>query len=190
MKNKVKLELTTVAKIVKKNYCPCLPLLQKVHRATKTIRIQGLIQHTEVLILIDSSSSCTFVSEALVQSLKLPTVDIPATQVKMANGGLLRSTRKVNQLTWWAQGHTFSTEARVLALGCYDIILGIDWLEQHSPMWVHWKRKRMRFSHHGKRITLSGVKDNTTHCKKITVKKAQGPDQKERGSTNCPIGTT
>ena len=109
-----------------------------------------------------------------MQSLKLPTVDIPATQVKMANGGLLRSTRKVNQLTWWAQGHTFSTEARVLALGCYDIILGIDWLEQHSPMWVHWKRKRMRFSHQGKRITLSGVKDNTTHCKKITVKKLKG----------------
>jgi flagellar motor switch protein FliG len=41
-------------------------------------------------------------------------------------------------------------------------------------MWVDWKRKRMRFNHNGKRITLAGIKDNVTHCKKISAKKLKG----------------
>jgi hypothetical protein len=50
----------------------------------------------------------------------------------------------------------------------------MDWLEQHSLMWVHWKRKRIRFTHEWKRITLTRVKDNLAQCQKITVKKLKG----------------
>jgi hypothetical protein len=47
----------------------------------------------------------------------------------------------------------------VLPLGGYDMILGMEWLEEFSPMWVDWKRKKMRFTYEEKRITLVGVKE-------------------------------
>lgn len=110
----------------------------------------------------------------MVESLKLPTVPIPELTVRMANGNKMPCNMAVQSLKWWTQGHTFDTAAKVLPLSCYDMILGMDWLEIHSPMWVHWKRKQLRFSHQGKRITLRGVKDNLTHCHRVTGKKLKG----------------
>jgi hypothetical protein len=41
-------------------------------------------------------------------------------------------------------------------------------------MWVHWQRKRLRFTHNGKRITLKKIKDCLNQCKKVTVRKLKG----------------
>lgn len=54
------------------------------------------------------------------------------------------------------------------------MIMGMDWLENFSPMWVDWKRKRMRFQCQGNNITLTGVKDQTTSCKMVTGKQLKG----------------
>ncbi|CAO2166488.1 unnamed protein product [Urochloa humidicola] len=59
----------------------------------KTIRLQGLLQKQEVLILIDSSNSGTFISEELVQTLKMQTSVVSPIQVKMANGTKLSCGR-------------------------------------------------------------------------------------------------
>jgi hypothetical protein len=50
----------------------------------------------------------------------------------------------------------------------------MDWLESHSPMWVHWKRKIMHFSHQGQRISLYGVRPNMKSRYKISAKKLKG----------------
>jgi hypothetical protein len=50
----------------------------------------------------------------------------------------------------------------------------MDWLEQYSPMWIHWKRKLLRFTHAGKRIALKGTKDSLSHCPKIKLRKLKG----------------
>ncbi|KAF0896451.1 hypothetical protein E2562_024315 [Oryza meyeriana var. granulata] len=39
---------------------------------------------------------------------------------------------------WWIQGFSFRSDVRILPLGCYDVILGMDWLERHSPMQIDW----------------------------------------------------
>jgi hypothetical protein len=41
------------------------------------------------------------------------------------------------------QGHTFHSTFKVIPLGSFDIILGMDWLEAFSPMRVNWKDKWM-----------------------------------------------
>jgi len=46
-------------------------------------------------------------------------------------------SKVVAGLQWSSQGHTFSVDAGVLPLKCYDVIVGEDWLEDCSPMWVH-----------------------------------------------------
>lgn len=54
------------------------------------------------------------------------------------------------------------------------MILGMDWLEKFSPMWVDWKRKRMRFQYQGSNVTLTGVRDQVRHAKLMSGKQLQG----------------
>jgi hypothetical protein len=54
------------------------------------------------------------------------------------------------------------------------MVLGMDWLEQFSPMWIHWKRKLLQFTHRGKWITLKGIKDCISNCSKVKVRKLRG----------------
>lgn len=62
----------------------------------------------------------------------------------------------------------------MLNIGCYDPILGADWLDIHSPMWVHWRKKIMRFTHNKKRITIRGVQSKTIKCKRVSIHKLKG----------------
>jgi hypothetical protein len=140
----------------------------------KTMRLQGTIQDQNIMILIDSGSSATFVSDRLVAKAQLHTTAVTPIQVAVVDGGKLHSDKMVLDFSWWTQGHHFSNEARVLPLGTYDLILGMDWLEKHSPMWVDWKRKRMRFTYQESRISLTGVKDYTTKCLPLRAKKLKG----------------
>ena len=49
--------------------------------------------------------------------------------VKIADGGTLSCFGVVPNCKWQTQGYEFSTDLRILALGCYDMVVGIDWLE-------------------------------------------------------------
>jgi hypothetical protein len=65
-------------------------------------------------------------------------------------------------------------DARVLALHCYDMIVGEDWLEAISPVWVDYKTKEMHLTHQGRRITLQVIRDQLQECPEIPRKKVQG----------------
>jgi hypothetical protein len=138
------------------------------------MRLKATIQQQEVLVLIDSGRSGTFINNTVVQQLGLPVTAAPLTHVTVADGGKLTSEGVVENLQWWTQGHCFTNTTKILQLGYYDMILGMDWLEQFSPMWVHWQHKRMRFNYQGARITLTGVKDCTSTCLPLQTKKLKG----------------
>lgn len=97
----------------------------------------------------------------------------------MANGAKLTSDKMISSLTWWTHGQTFTTSARVLNLQHYDMVLGVDSLETFIPMWIHWKKKKMRFTHNKQRVTLVGIKDCTDKCHKLKVGKLKGLLRKE-----------
>jgi hypothetical protein len=99
---------------------------------------------------------------------------VPEILVTIANGSKMASDSYIPQVVWWTQGHTFTTSARVLNLQNYDMVLDMDWLEQFSPMWIHWKKKTMRFTHNSKRILLQGVKDCTSRCSPLNARKLKG----------------
>ncbi|WVZ83774.1 hypothetical protein U9M48_030879 [Paspalum notatum var. saurae] len=46
---------------------------------------------------------------------------------------------------WVIQGVQFSTSFKILPLNCYDAILGMEWIEQFSPMSVQWAEKWLSF---------------------------------------------
>jgi hypothetical protein len=67
------------------------------------------------------------------------------------------SDSQVQGLQWWTQGHTFNTDMRILVIGAYDAILGMDWLKKQGTMTCNWNLKSLSFEHHGKAITLQGI---------------------------------
>jgi hypothetical protein len=78
-------------------------------------------------MLVDSGSSHSFISEAL--AVAWPQVHrCRPMQVKIANGAMIHCDLSVLDYVWQVQGTEFATTLRLLPLGCYDIILGMDWL--------------------------------------------------------------
>lgn len=111
----------------------------------QTLKLLAQIGKHKVLLLVDSGSIGTFVSEQLVSHLKLKTTACEATTYKAADGGLMLCDQKVTQLPWFIQGDKFVSNAKVLPLKCYDLVLGEDWLEDCSPLLIDYKLKTMQF---------------------------------------------
>jgi len=82
----------------------------------KIIKLHGIVKDQQLLILIDSGSTCTFISTKTATALNCVLMPAPPIQVAVANGDKLQSNHQVLNFSWWSQGHTFTTDARVLPL--------------------------------------------------------------------------
>jgi hypothetical protein len=120
------------------------------------MRVQGFMHNQMLVVLIDSSSSLSFVSQNLVDKMGLPVQKCAGVEVKVANGEKMRSDKKVVDLEWWFGGHTYTTTLRVLELDMYDLILGFDWLKKHSPMQCDWLQNVLTFVDKGVIVQLRG----------------------------------
>ena len=60
------------------------------------------------------------------------------------------------QLEWEVQGCSFHTDAKVLPLAHYDLVVVMDWLAQYSPMQVDWAQKWLVIPYEGAFQTLQG----------------------------------
>jgi hypothetical protein len=104
-----------------------------------------LLHNQVMLVLLDSRSSTSFINKQLVDRLGLPVHPCVSCKVRVANGEIMYSYTMVRSLEWWANGHTYQSDMRVLGLGAYDAILGYDWLRRHSPMHYDWEGKVISF---------------------------------------------
>jgi hypothetical protein len=57
--------------------------------------------------------------------------------ISVAGGGLLSCSALLQDAEFIIDGTTFSAHFKVLPLVHFDMILGMDWLEQFNPMQVH-----------------------------------------------------
>ena len=144
----------------------------------------------QVLILVDSGSSGSFISQNAVEKLQLTPRPTKAVTVVVADGAKLECSTEVPEVIWHCQNNVFSSTLRVFDLKGYDMILGMDWLESCGDMWVGWEKKTLRFRHAGKRITLGGIKDRTDSCEQISgaqLHKLLKNDQVAQVVQLCPI---
>lgn len=142
----------------------CLLSTHAVSRgeSPRTIRLRALVENQVMLLLVDSSSMHSFISQAFADRIKAKSTYLPPVEVRVANGERLTCNSMVTGVQWWCLGHTFTTDMRQLALGAYDGVLGMDWLEQNSPMNCHWLEKTISFEHQGTPVTLQGVRPKET----------------------------
>lgn len=135
----------------------------------RTVRLLGMLDGIEVLILVDSGSSHSFISEAVATRMKDRIQPIPSIAVKIANGGILQCSGIIPRCSWKTQGQQFVTYVRVHSLGCYDMVVGMDWLEQCGPMLVDWAAKTLQFDHEGRQVVLQGLQAKTSQVQQVDM---------------------
>jgi hypothetical protein len=129
-----------------------------------TICLRAMVGDQMLLILVDSGSTGSFLNEAMLPRLHCTTQQTTPVTVKLANNATLSCDQWVPTLTWHLQGEQFHTPMRVLPLGAYDAILGVDWLKKHGLVTGDWIQKTLRITNVGRRVTLQGVQATPTQA--------------------------
>jgi hypothetical protein len=124
--------------------------------APKTVKFLGTMQSQQALILVDSGSTYSFISSTLAESLQGLSPLPNALKVVVANDNSLHCSTQLADCIWSTQGVTFQTYFKVIPLQYYDIIVGMDWLENFSPMEIHWKNKWMLLPYNNTKVLLQG----------------------------------
>jgi hypothetical protein len=123
----------------------------------RTIKFLGNIQGCDVLVLLDSGNSASFVCAALASQLIGVSPALSPLKVQVANGSQMLCQQQLVDAIWSLNGYQFQSTLKVLPLQTYDMIVGMDWLEAHSPMLVHWSAKWLEIPLNGEKITLHVV---------------------------------
>jgi hypothetical protein len=140
----------------------------------RTIRLLASICGQQVLILVDSGSSRSFMSNKLMGTIS-PVQKLPRPiRVKVADGRILWSKHWVPNCKQLCGGVTFNMDLKVLPLSGYDMILGMDWLEGYSPMAVHWAEKWMKFLYNRKEVLLQGLRPQLRSCRQLSSTQLRG----------------
>lgn len=147
------------------------------HRGS--MRMLGQIQSKEILILVDSGSTASFISEKVAADLPNVKLLPISVQVKVADGSVLSCQSEIQSCEWTSQGHVLCNNLKVLALGNYDMILEMDWLMQHSPMIVNWATKSLVVNMHGQQVSLQGIISYTAQCSLISSRQLKELDKKQ-----------
>lgn len=123
----------------------------------KTVQFIGQIQGMELLVLMDSGSSHSFLSAQVAAHVHgLTPLQRPLT-VQVANGAQLQCTHELTNAVWSLSGCDFTSSLRVLPLQKYDLLVGMDLLENFSPTMVNWADKWLMIPYNGSTVKLFGL---------------------------------
>lgn len=101
------------------------------------MKFHGTIQGMDLLVLLDSGSSHSFLSAHVAQHIQGVSPLPSQLSVQIANGDRIQCIQQVTQAVWTLGGCEFQSSLRILPLQTYDLIVGMDWLELYSSMMVH-----------------------------------------------------
>lgn len=121
------------------------------------------------LILFDSGSSSNFISEQLAKSFTNWVALSKPVVVRVVNGSSILCSHQLSNCEVKIQGHSFMLDLKILPLKCYDVIIGMDWLELYCPMEIHWHKKWMSFLYKGQRINIQGLHHSVNQTQQISV---------------------
>jgi hypothetical protein len=111
----------------------------------EVIQLQAFIEDKEILILVDSGSSTSFVNTQLASKLQGASPLPQLRKVNVADGTQHSCSSYIPHCPWSVGKHQFYTDLKILPLGSFDAILGMDWLEEHNPD-IDWVKRHSIFT--------------------------------------------
>jgi hypothetical protein len=136
---------------------------------SKSLRFWGSIQGHEVLVLVDSGSSNSFINTKFISLLSGISQLSHPIKVQVANGHVLYCAAELSQAKWSIQGVDFVSDLKILPLPFYDVIVGMDWFESNSPMRVDWLNKWIVINQAGVSVQLHGILPSIPECSVIEL---------------------
>jgi hypothetical protein len=146
----------------------------------KTMWFIGHIGGMDMLVLLDSGSSTSFISHRVASHLPNWTPLPASLRVQVANGSQLSCDHELTNVTWYLNEYAFSSNLKIIQLTHYDLILGMDWLSSHSPMWVHWEDKWLIIPYQGSTIKLCGMGVQDMQCTVMEVSSLESLTDKDQ----------
>jgi hypothetical protein len=110
--------------------------------------------------LVDSSSTHSFVHEAVVHTLGLNVVHRLGLSMKAANGKRLQSYSVCKDTRVDIQGETFMMDCYTLPLEGFDVILVVQWLKSLGPIVWDFATLSMAFLRHKLFVKLNWLWDH------------------------------
>ena len=106
-----------------------------------TMRVRGVHEKKNLYVLIDSGSTHNFMDKRIADLLGCKLQPTGRTKVYVADGSMIGVCGKIEKFKWQFQGHHFQADSIVIALGCHDIVLGVQWLHTLGP--ITWDFKEL-----------------------------------------------
>lgn len=119
-----------------------------------TIKLPRVLHNKDIIVLVDSGSTHSFLDPALALNLNLPLEEALALTVTIANGDKMACNKICRQLIWLMQGEELQKDFRMLRLGGCDMVLGMDWIDSYAPIELHTRPPSISFHKEGKRVNL------------------------------------
>ena len=127
----------------------------------KTIRTRARIQKHEMVALIDSGATHSFIHEKVAKHFGLTMTPTPLFRVRVADGRPLRCTGVYKQVTTIVGGVSFCIDLFPLPLTGLDMVLGMTWLTLLGPTLCDWEAQTLEFTWAGEKQRVCGLRNKT-----------------------------
>ena len=127
------------------------------------VEVEGKLNQTPISILIDPWSSLNYISSNIVEKCKLSVEKFAKSWlVQLAIDAKRKVISFVNDcIVNMAQFET-SIKLNVLPLGSYDMLIGMDWLEQHRVVLNCFDKNFTFVNNGGETVNIRGIPSKTT----------------------------
>ncbi|KAJ8772223.1 hypothetical protein K2173_027400 [Erythroxylum novogranatense] len=126
-------------------------------RSPQSMRLLGYWRGRQVLILVDSRSTHSFVSDSVVADLQATVDEQDGLRVNVANGEQLHSSGICKGAPIELGSSIFTVDLFVLQLKGFDLVLGVNWLATLGPILWDFYLMWMSFFVNGKQVDLKGI---------------------------------
>ena len=108
----------------------------------------GVVNDEPALVMIDSGATNSYISKTFVDNHNVYTESIEqGVQAVLADGTSLSVTEYVPAADISIQNYKDTLDLTVLPVDKYDVILGMNWLSEHTPH-TDYKTHTLLFKHH------------------------------------------
>jgi hypothetical protein len=124
----------------------------------RTVKVKVIINAVALTALLDSGSTHNFIDTDAATRAGLQLAPRGDLRVAVTNGDRISSLGSYCNISISIGGEVFIIDCYGLALGAYDMVLGVQWLESLGPILWDFSRRTMAFVRHGHRVLWQTAK--------------------------------
>ena len=129
---------------------------------TSMVEVEGMVNQTPITILIDPGANLSYISPQIVEKCNLTIEKFDNSWlVQLATGEKRKVNCYVKECALEMSDFTTTVKLNVLPLGSYDLLIGMDWLEQHRVVLNCFDKTFTCVNNNEPPVTVKGVPRKT-----------------------------